>query len=135
LLSLTLFTGCDKDDDTAGKPKPVNTENGVLVLNEGSYGLSNASVTLFHKESKSVTNNIFSYTNNRPVGDVLQSMFVHQDKGYLVGNNSKTIEVVNIGNFQSMGVITNLQQPRYFTAQDHHKGYVTDWGTTPGGNG
>ena len=132
LLSLTVFTGCDKNDTDT--PTAEYT-NGVFVLNEGNYGKGNADNSFINKNKNTVENNIFNKVNKRPAGDVIQSMFVLQDRGYIVANNSNKVEIVNIKSFQTLGVISNLKQPRYFTAQDHAKGYVTEWGITTDNSG
>ena len=73
--------------------------------------------------------------NGAKLGDVVQSMGVQGNKGYVVVNASKKIEVVTLPTFRTAGVIAGLDQPRYFTATSDTRGYVTEWrgmfNTTP----
>jgi YVTN family beta-propeller protein len=123
LLSLAL-SGCvkDRDNGPAGE-----YERGVFIINEGSFNNSNGEISYFNKTSKSVTNKLFETVNNRPLGgDVVQSMSIIDNTGYIVCNNSNKIEVVNASTFESLGVIENLALPRYMIALNG-KGYVSEW--------
>ena len=55
-------------------------------------------------------------------------MTEHNDKYYIVVNNSSKIEIVNKTDFVSTGVIEGLAQPRYFLGIDNQKAYVSQWG-------
>jgi uncharacterized protein YebE (UPF0316 family) len=126
LLALTmLFASSCSDDNEKGD---TLYSNGAFILNEGNYQRSNASVSFLNFNSDSVTNNIFYKSNNRPLGDVLQSMVIYKEKAYLVLNNSNKIEVVNVDDFKQTGTLENLSQPRYLTFYNN-KGYLTQWGT------
>ena len=56
----------------------------------------NATLDFFSYTTSSVISNVFESINQRPVGDVLQSMSIIGDYGYLVVNNSNKIEVVTM---------------------------------------
>lgn len=116
-----VFNSCEKDND-----KPGAYENGALVLNEGSFMQSNASVSWVSYNSDSVVNNLFERVNGRPLGDVLQSALKSKGKIYLVLNNSGKVEIVNSSDFVQAGVIERLNNPRYITSADD-KLYVTQW--------
>jgi YVTN family beta-propeller protein len=47
--------------------------------------------------------------------------------GYIVVNNSKKVEIVNMTDFHLTGTITGLESPRYFLGINNTKGYVSDW--------
>ncbi|MFD2512892.1 YncE family protein [Pontibacter locisalis] len=119
------FTSCeDKNEGPSG----AYAEDGVFIVNEGNFGTPNGSISYYNTSTKEVQNGIFSKENEeRPLGDVVQNMAIHSDKAYIVANNSNKIEVVNAYTFKSEGVIEGLQLPRYFTAFNNSKGYVTEW--------
>lgn len=132
-LPLTIFIGCilflascQKDVVTP----PIEQENGfnqgVLITNEGNFNSGNASITFYDPVEQTVQEKIFEKANNRPLGDVLQSMTIIQDKVYLVLNNSQKIEVVNLVDFTSIATIDNLVSPRYLTPIDERTAYVSD---------
>jgi hypothetical protein len=101
---------------------------GVFIVNQGSYGHGNGSVSFFNRSTKAVSNDIFQTVNGRPLGDVAQSMTIYNGKGYIVVNNSQKVEVVTVSDFKSVATITGLTLPRYFTVLNASKAYVSDWG-------
>lgn len=126
-LSALFFTSCNNDDDFTPIEPTYEYSNGVVVLNEGNFGAGNASVN-FIGENGSVENNIFQSVNSQSLGDVGQSIYMHDDKAYIVLNGSGTIEVVNRFTFEKVGTIsTGLSNPRYFIIENG-KGYVSNWG-------
>jgi len=130
LVAILLLQNCTSDDrdiivDTP--PPSGDYANGIFVLNEGGYTYSNASVS-FIDNSGQVYNNIFYAVNQRALGDVAQSMAFHEDKAYIVVNNSNTIEVVNRYTFEHIVTVENdILTPRYMTFYED-KAYITNWG-------
>lgn len=109
------------------KPNPAPT-SGVFVLSEGNFGNSDGAVSLFDKATKALTLDAFGGANNgATLGDVVQSMGVQGNKGYIVVNASRKIEVVTLPDFKTAGTIAGLDQPRYFTSTSATRGYVTEW--------
>lgn len=124
LAGFVVFYSCSESPFQENEGRYVN---GAFVLNEGTYGSSNASVSFIDTKKDTILNEIFYQTNNRPVGDVLQSVYTDDNLVYLVVNNSNKIEVVNKADFTEKATIVGLDQPRYFTIANG-KGYVTQWG-------
>jgi YVTN family beta-propeller protein len=130
--TLTLLS-CDSDDETQPFYNLSKDGNNVFVLNEGQFGTPNGEVSLFSKTSKTVVdNNTFKTVNQRDLGDVVQSMLVVGERGYLVVNNSKKLEVVDVRTFAGVATVNGLDQPRYAVAATADKVYITEWtsGTT-----
>lgn len=124
LLVLTAFTilsnGCKKLEETK-----VETENykGVLVINEGKFGASNGSIGLFKNGNNSYIN-AFEKVNNRPLGDVVQSINKLNNKFYIAVNNSNKIEIVNADNFAYESTIS-VSSPRYILPINTNKAYIS----------
>lgn len=115
---------CISCDET---PITNTTSSDVLILNEGNFGWSNASISIYNKESHSLHNNVFKNANNGvSLGDVAQSFLQIDDKGYIVVNNSGKIEVVNTNDFKSVATINGFNSPRFMLKINSQKAYVTD---------
>lgn len=125
LIQLTIgvsLISCEPDKKTTGA-----YENGAFIVNEGSFGNSNGSVSYYSNSTDSVYNNIFQTTNNRGLGDVVQSLRVYNGNAYIVVNNSNKIEIADRYSFEEKGVISELPSPRYM-AFHGNKAYVSCWG-------
>ena len=75
---LSGLTSCKKDKES--NPGPQTGNKGVYVINEGAFNNSDASLSYYDKNAQTITNNIFNIANNYPLGDVAQSMFIHNGK-------------------------------------------------------
>jgi YVTN family beta-propeller protein len=124
-----VFTACGDGDNPAPRGR---YDNGVFIVNEGVFGLGNGEISFFDLDSNKVTNNIFGQENKipnsatpRPLGDVIQSMIIHNDVGYIVANITNKVLIVDASTFRQTAEIP-LEQPRYITARNT-KGYVTEW--------
>jgi YVTN family beta-propeller protein len=124
------ITSCKKDKPETPVPTPAGGayDNGVFITNEGPYGTGTGTVSFYNRSNSSITNDIFQTKNSYPLGNIVQSMEIFNGKGYLVVNNAGKVEIVNGSTFESNGVISGLENPRYFLGVDNNKGYVSEWG-------
>ncbi|MCH7534652.1 MAG: YncE family protein, partial [Bacteroidetes bacterium] len=128
------FVSCKKENTigpvniNAEKYEPIDTtSSAVFVINEGNFQWGNSSITHYNLENGVVTQDVFQGANNgMSLGDVAQSMVIHDSKGFIVVDNSNKIEVVEIDSFSSVGTITGLVAPRYIQIINSSKAYVTD---------
>lgn len=125
LILLLIQLGC--------KPEPepqVNAayEQGVFVTNEGVFSQTSGTITYYNEDSLILKQGIFKRENSRDLGNVVQSMCFHEDKAYVVVNNSNKIEVADANSFKEVAQILNLEQPRYFLPISATKAYVSQWG-------
>ena len=126
LISLLFLTSCD-DDNEPNVDISAKYENGFLIANEGPFQSGSGTVSFFNYDSDSVTNNVFQTVNNRPLGNVLQSISLFDKEVFLVINNAGKVEVADAETFESTATIDGLQQPRYFKAVSADKAYITEW--------
>lgn len=124
-ISATLIS-CEKEKKSEQGNVNYN-KHGVFIINEGSYGSGNGSVTYLPVTGYGMIPDVFKQANGVGLGDVVQSMSFFNDKFYVVVNNSQKIEVVDANNFKSLHTIAGLSSPRYFLAVDSSKAYVSDW--------
>ncbi len=133
ILSITLAS-CRPPKDK-GETPVANIPHKVYVINEGNFGSGNASVGIYDIASNIMYNNLFHEANNRPIGDVLQSMSLINGKAYFVVNNSNKIEVTESYPLKTAAVIHGLSMPRYIVAVSGNKAYVSEYIDFSGGNG
>lgn len=123
LAALTLLSACKKD-----KNEPDNNvlPNGVFIVNQGSFGNANASLSYFEFASKTLHKTLFEDVNQVTLGDVAQSITVRNGLSYIVVNNSGLIYCIDNSTAEFKGKITSLTSPRNILFIDDQKAYVSD---------
>lgn len=129
LIAVTIFAGgCrkDKPPSACGPAVIPSYAEGVYITNEGNFQFGNASVSYYAEGMSEAIQDLFAPANNRPLGDVCQSMYFFNNRFYVVVNNSGKVEVVNPHSFVASATITGFLSPRYFLPVSNSKAYVTD---------
>lgn len=126
MISLFFLQNCEKASD----PVKGAYQSGVLIVNEGAFGSANGDITYYNPSTDIVEQNVFKKLNGSFAGDVLQSVSVDGDEGYLVLNGSNKIEVVDINTMKRKNTFANnqLKNPRYLKVVNG-KAYITVWGS------
>ncbi len=121
---LMFFSSCDDN----GNEKPILITN-ILIVNEGNFGAGNGSISIYDEEKKTITNSIVENANpGSEIGSSVQSLFAHDDVGYIVCNSADKIEFISLDDYNYLAnPLTNISQPRYMTVVGN-QGYVTCWG-------
>lgn len=122
-----IFTSCDKSENDN---PPGKWSNSVYIINEGLYPTGSGTISAYNRETSEVTPDLFESVNGRPLGNVAQSLTVHNNEAFIVVNNANKIEVVNLDDFKSVATIEDLTYPRYFLGFDDNKGFVSCWDST-----
>jgi YVTN family beta-propeller protein len=123
LLASMLFFSCSKEPN----PEEGVYGPGIYVCNEGNFNQSNASISYIPRTNYQVYNDIFAQANNNAtLGDVAQSISLHNGKFYIVLNNSGKVTVVNAEDFKISGTISDRNLPRYMAFKGD-RGYLTEW--------
>lgn len=122
-LSFFLFS-CDE----SGSERPLGVyESGILIMNEGAFGSNDGEVYHLDPVSGTLKPNIFEAANNRPFAGLLEDMVLEEGRLFLVANTGK-VEIVNPGDFKSIGSISNdLDQPRSLAVVGS-KIFISDYG-------
>lgn len=129
LVSLVFtIVSCDKTpDNPAISDMPTDTSaHGIFICNEGNFQWGNASLSFYNISNFTLQEDVFKNSNQRKVGDVLQSINIIGNEAYLVVNNSQKIEVIDVKTFKSIATISGFTSPRYLLSLGSGKAYVSD---------
>ncbi|MCA1744811.1 MAG: hypothetical protein LC643_03700, partial [Bacteroidales bacterium] len=133
LITATLFTACDKDDDN---PSSVNEEiEGCYILNYGSNG--GGSITRYNYAKESLTLNYFEKQNNQTLASKLQYGALYNNHIYLMGNDAdEVITVDKLFKPVANAAKTDIAKPRFFVGDGKYLyisclGADPDWKTMP----
>lgn len=122
-----LLGGCQTpDNNPSGDETPVPYDEGVYILCEGSYGAGNASLWFYDRDTKSLKADIFGAANDAKLGDVGQSMLLHNGDLLVVVNNSGVVYSLDASTGVVKGMIENLLSPRFIAIDPSGtKGYIS----------
>ena len=117
LLSVIIIMGCED-----AKQKLIEENQLIFVASEGNYGSSNGSISVFRNGEK-----IQKLEN---IGDVLQSIVVHNNKLIVALNNSHFLKfyeiTINGLLFPGIEISTDNSSPREMVVLNN-KLYFTNW--------
>ncbi len=102
------------------------TEPMLLIGNEGNFSWDNASLSAYNPRTKKVENEVFIRANAMKLGDVVQSITLHNNRAYIVVNNSGVVYVVDPLSFRITGLIEDVVSPRYIHFPNDTTAYITD---------
>ncbi|MBK9284113.1 MAG: hypothetical protein IPM51_07300 [Sphingobacteriaceae bacterium] len=122
-----ILSACIKDKPQVVSSQAVNLSNAskILIVNEGNFMSSNASVSLYDPGSGSVIEDYYKNQNGTSLGDVAQSMYYFNGNYYTVVNNSGKIMVCN-RDFKLTSTINGFTSPRYILPVSNGKAYVSE---------
>lgn len=95
ILTTLLLSSCDENDNPAGEgDKTPEETTTLLILNEGSMGMNDATLTQYNLKEEAITKDYFRNKNKRGLGDVANDMVQYGSKIYIAVNKSGTVEVI-----------------------------------------
>ncbi|MEN8226219.1 MAG: DUF5074 domain-containing protein [Bacteroidota bacterium] len=124
LAGIVILNSCRKEEDT---PPAVKPDNRIFIINEGPFQGGSGSLSIYYRDTEEAEHHVFETVNGFPLGNIAQSVSVHNDKVYIVVNNAGKIEIAAKDDLVSTGSVEGLNLPRYFLGVDEHKGYVSSW--------
>lgn len=127
LLAMSVVA-CEKEKNETPTPTPTPTPEetvDALVLNEGSWGGNNASISGLVMASGNVDNDWFENANNgRQLGDVAQDIVAYGSKVYATVTFSNSLEVINPKTGAATRIDMGDRNPRHIAAEGG-KLYIT----------
>jgi len=127
VIAALILPGCVQDPVSVKPVVPVPSAKGVYVVNEGTFGRGNATLTFYDLGSFQVYNDVFASVNGRNLGDVGNQIVIRGPCGYIVVNNSDKIEVLDLQTNKSTGTISvgSGRSPRQLAFVNDSLGLVT----------
>ena len=126
LLFAILSVGCMEWDYGLEEDFNVEaSERGLFICNEGNFQYGNATLSYYDPDTRTVENEVFYRANAMKLGDVAQSMTIHNNIGWIVVNNSHVVFAIDLDTFREVGRITGLTSPRYIHFISDDKAYIT----------
>lgn len=119
-LTLIAAISCEPQENPSVYPQG----EGFFILNEGNYLAGNGTVSFYSLETGEIYNDLFGTVNGRGLGDIPSFFATDGNTGYIVVNNSGTIEAVDLSTMESLGTFTGLNSPRQMVIYQG-KGYVS----------
>ncbi len=102
-------------------------DQGILIMNEGSFGSNDGDVYHLDPTTEELKPNIFEDANLRPFAGLLEDIVFEDGRIYLVANTGK-VEIVDPGDFTSIGSVTSdLDISRSLTVNSG-KLFISDYG-------
>ena len=123
-LATLLLTSCMKWE-YGNEESFEAASSGLFITNEGNFQYGNASLSFYDPATRTIENEVFYRANGMKLGDVAQSMIVHNGVGWVVVNNSHVVFAIDLNTFCEVGRITNLTSPRYMHFVSDEKAYIT----------
>ncbi|MCB0480349.1 MAG: SMP-30/gluconolactonase/LRE family protein [Flavobacteriales bacterium] len=100
---------------------------GVLILNEGNFGLGNSTLTLIDSTGK-VTKDAFRKKNGNNLGDVGQSILVVEDTAFVVINSSNKVYKLLLPDLELLKQSQLAGSPRYMIKWKANRYLISDIG-------
>lgn len=128
VIAMLAISSCKKESPIVPPVEIPPTTKAVYVVNEGNFGRSNSTLTVYPPDSNKAYQDVFAAVNGRNLGDVGNDMVLYKDRGYIVVNNSQKIEVIKLSDHTSVGtlVIPGNKSPYKLSILNDSKAYVTN---------
>lgn len=114
-LLCLLLAACDGKEPAAPDTAP-DTAADAYILNEGSWGGNNASLSLLRTADGHIQNGYFAARNGCGLGDVAQDIILYGSKIYVAVTESKTLWVLNPATGLAIRRLSLAAKPRSFAA-------------------
>lgn len=125
LAALFILSSCDKNNDDPDGTIDIQPGDGVFLLHEGGFNQLNASLGFQDFTSSETQLNLYQQANGKALGDVLQSMTILGNDGFLVLNNTRTIERIDLKTIDLKASLSLSKAPRSFLPVSADLAYIS----------
>jgi YVTN family beta-propeller protein len=129
LASLSIFAFACNQSDPAPKGDYVR---GVFVINEGNFSQNNGAISFFSREMTNAVDDLFKTVNGADFQGGGQGYTVIGDEGFILVDNDKgsdRVEIVNSNTFEKVATLVSpeIENPREIVGSSN-KAYISCWG-------
>lgn len=124
---LSVVCACDKIPELPSFEGEDGNKAVMIVVNEGLFTTNTAALSVIYADG-TVHYDVFRAVNQRPLGDVAQSMTEINGLYFIAIDNSRRIEILDPKSFRSVGSIrySRAGSPRYITPLTDSTAVVSD---------
>jgi hypothetical protein len=122
---LLLFTSCDDETTTPG----IVSLYDAYIVNYGTFGSSNGSITGYDIEKDTVFHSIYNTANGIEIGSNIQNAALYGNKAYFMSNEGDKIDIVDLESFRAKQepIFDSIIKPRSIVFNGNYA-YVSCWG-------
>lgn len=125
LTTMFILSSCDKKNDNPDNTNDIRPGDGVFLLHEGGFNQLNASLGFQNYTASEPQLNLFQQANGKALGDVFQSMTIRGSDGFLVLNNSRTIEQIDLKTIDLKSSLSLSHAPRSLLPVSADRAYIS----------
>lgn len=125
LSTLFILSSCDKKSDDPDNSIDIHPGDGVFILHEGGFNQLNASLGFQDYSASEPQLNLYQQANGKALGDVFQSMTIRGNDGFLVLNNSRTIEQIDLNTIDLKSSLSLSHAPRSILPVTADRAYIS----------
>ena len=125
LLAVLAFAACEPTEPLPEPADSIVPDSGTaLILNEGSWGGNNASLSRLDLAAGELENGWFAAVNGRGLGDLAQDLVLYGGKAYVTVSESGSLEAIDTATGIATHVDLGTRYPRHIAAEGG-KLYIT----------
>ena len=124
---LSVVCACDKVPELPSFEGEDGNKAVMIVVNEGLFTTNTAALSVIYEDGKTYFD-VFRWVNDRPLGDVAQSVTEINGYYFVAVNNSRRVEVLDKKTFKSVGCIRYKESgsPRFIAPLSDSTAMVSD---------
>jgi len=106
LFSNVFFFSCEKSPTNENNNDlEKDSKKGVYILNQGTWGNANGSLSFYNLNKNKVYNYVFKTANDRDLGDTPNNLLIYNGKIYIIVNGSSVLEILKEEDYTSIKTI------------------------------
>lgn len=129
IINLLFLSSCVKEPNSPENKTEKLTQNSLVILIEGLWGLDNSNLDILNIDNKKYQKSYYQNINNVKLGDTANDILIKGDTLFVIVSTSKYIELIDLITFKTIKrfFFESNNYPRKMTYSEVHKNiYITD---------